>query len=78
METQVLLSDLYRYDYKTHQAVVIQPSVTYRDAVAKILGISPPDILEEEKVRANLLFAKLNKQGSTRHEEHKRCRKGVL
>ncbi len=62
VETQVLLSDLYRFDFKSHQAAPVLPSVTYRDTLAKLLGILPQDILEEEKVRANLLLA-LNKQG---------------
>jgi hypothetical protein len=55
IETQVLLSDLYRFDYKTLKGSVILPSVTYRDNIAKLLGVQPIDILAEEKVRATLL-----------------------
>ncbi len=55
IETQILLSDLYRYDYKTHQAAPILPSVTYRDLLSKILGVVPSDILAEEAVRARIL-----------------------
>lgn len=62
IETQVLLSDIYKYDYKTHQATPILPSVTYRDTIAKVLGIAPPDIFAEEAVRARIL-EQLNKMG---------------
>lgn len=62
IETQILLSDLYKYDYKTHQSSPILPSVTYRDKLAKVLGVSPPDILAEEVVRARIL-EQLNKLG---------------
>jgi flagellar protein FlaI len=62
LETQVLLGDLYMFDYKTHQAQMIMPSITYRDTISKLLGITPQDVLEEEKVRANILLA-MNKQG---------------
>ena len=63
METQILLSDLYKFDYKTHKAAPILPSVTYRDTLSTVLGVPPPDILAEENVRANILFA-MNKQGT--------------
>ena len=62
VETKVLLSDLYKFDYKTHQAMPILPSVAYRDNVARLLGISPQLIFDEERVRANILMA-MNKQG---------------
>lgn len=62
METQILLSDLYKYDYKTHKASPILPSVTYRDTLANIIGVPPPDILAEENVRA-MMLAQLNKIG---------------
>ena len=63
METQILLSDLYKIDYKTHKASQsIQNSVTYRDTVARLLGISPTDIIAEERIRA-VILEKLNKLG---------------
>ena len=62
METQVLLSDLYRFDYKTYKASPILPSVTYRDTISQLIGVPPPDILAEERVRA-LILERLNKQG---------------
>ncbi|MEM3199528.1 MAG: ATPase, T2SS/T4P/T4SS family [Candidatus Micrarchaeaceae archaeon] len=62
IETQILLSDLYRFDYKTGKGLPILPSVTYRDTLSNLLGIPPSDILAEENVRANILYA-MNKLG---------------
>lgn len=62
METKVLLSDLYRYDYKTHLPSEILSSVTYRDLVAGMMGVPATDIIEEERVRATIL-ERLNKIG---------------
>ncbi|MEM3839167.1 MAG: ATPase, T2SS/T4P/T4SS family [Candidatus Micrarchaeaceae archaeon] len=61
-ETQVLLSDLYTYDYKTHKSSDILPSITYRDALSKLTGFSPTEIINEEKRRAKVL-EKLNQIG---------------
>ncbi|MCL5433420.1 MAG: Flp pilus assembly complex ATPase component TadA [Candidatus Marsarchaeota archaeon] len=60
--TQTLISDLYKYDYKTNSASPILPSVTYRDALAKVIGVPPTDILAEEVVRARII-EQLNKHG---------------
>ncbi|MGC8652073.1 MAG: ATPase, T2SS/T4P/T4SS family [Candidatus Micrarchaeia archaeon] len=62
IETQILLSDLYRYDYKTQRGSPILPSVTYRDMLSKVLGVPPPDILEEERIRA-VILDRINKLG---------------
>jgi flagellar protein FlaI len=62
IETQILLSDIYKYDYRTHQSAPIMPSVTYRDILSKLLGLAPTDILAEEVVRARIL-EQLNKLG---------------
>ncbi len=62
IETQILLSDLYKFDYKTHKAAPILSSVTYRDTICELLGVPPPALLAEEDVRANILYA-MNKQG---------------
>jgi flagellar protein FlaI len=62
METNVLLSDLYKFDYKTMKGTPILPSVTYRDMLAKLSGVPPTDILSEELVRATIL-QKLNESG---------------
>ncbi len=62
IETKILLSDLYKYDYKTHTSSPILPSVTYRDRLAKAIGVPPPDILAEENVRMQILI-QLNKLG---------------
>jgi Flp pilus assembly CpaF family ATPase len=62
METQVLLSDLYNYDYKTQKSSEMLPSVTYRDTLAKASGHSPTEIIMEEERRAKIL-ERLNKTG---------------
>lgn len=55
VENQVLLSDLYTYDYKTHTGSDILPSVTYRDILARLSGYSPAEIIGEELRRAKIL-----------------------
>ena len=62
IDTQVLLSDLYTYDYKTHKASEILPSVTYRDLLAKLTGYTPSEIVLEEQRRGKIL-ERLNKLG---------------
>jgi len=62
IETQVLLSDLYLYDYKTHKNSNMLPSVTYRDLIAKLTGYPPSEIIIEEQRRAKIL-EKLNAMG---------------
>ncbi len=62
IETQVLLSDLYTYDYKTHKGSDILPSVTYRDVLSKATGKNPTDIIAEENRRSKIL-EKLNSLG---------------
>ncbi len=62
VETQILLSDLYSYDYKTHKSSDIQPSVTYRDTLSKLTGYTPTEIVIEEQRRGKVL-ERLNKLG---------------
>ena len=62
IETQILLSDLYKYDYKTQRGSPILPSITYRDMIANLVGVPPTAILAEERVRA-IILEKLNKMG---------------
>ncbi len=62
IETQVLLSDLYRYDYKTRKGSDILPSVTYRDTLASLTGLPPSEIVREERRRSIVLEA-MNKKG---------------
>jgi flagellar protein FlaI len=62
IETQVLLSDLYAYDYKTHKPSEILPSVTYRDTLSKLTGYTPLEIVMEEQRRGKIL-ERLNKLG---------------
>ncbi|MDE1855454.1 MAG: CpaF family protein [Candidatus Micrarchaeota archaeon] len=62
IETQVLLSDLYVYDYKTHKSSDVLPSVTYRDTLARLTGYTPTEIVIEEQRRGKIL-ERLNKLG---------------
>lgn len=62
IETQVLLSDLYSYNYKTHKSSDIFPSVTYRDLLSRLAGIPPNEIVAEEQRRGRIL-EKLNSLG---------------
>ncbi|MEM3482968.1 MAG: ATPase, T2SS/T4P/T4SS family, partial [Candidatus Micrarchaeaceae archaeon] len=62
IETQVLLSDLYTYDYKTHKSSDILPSVTYRDTLSKLTGYTPTEIIMEEQRRGKIL-QRLNELG---------------
>ncbi len=62
IESQILLSDIYKFDYKTHKALEITQSVTYRDNISQILGISPVSFINEENIRANMLY-NMNKKG---------------
>lgn len=62
IETQVLLSDLYSYNYKTHQSTEMFPSVTYRDLLSRLAGIPPNQIVAEELRRSKIL-EKLNALG---------------
>jgi len=62
IETQVLLSDLYSYNYKTHRSSDIFPSVTYRDLLSRLAGIPPNEIVAEEQRRGRIL-EKLNSLG---------------
>ncbi|MEM3781894.1 MAG: ATPase, T2SS/T4P/T4SS family [Candidatus Micrarchaeaceae archaeon] len=62
IETQVLLSDLYTYDYKTHKSSGILPSVTYRDTLSRLTGYTPTEIVMEEQRRGKIL-QKLNDMG---------------
>ena len=62
MEQQVLLSDLYSYDYKTRKASDMLPSITYRDSLARLTGYTPLEIVMEEQRRGKIL-EKLNENG---------------
>ncbi len=62
IETQVLLSDLFAYDYKTHKGSETLPSITYRDTLSSITGFPPNQIILEERRRAKIL-EKLNAMG---------------
>ena len=62
IDTKVLLSDLYTFDYKTQKGSDILPSITYRDVLSKATGTTPTDIIAEERRRAKVL-ERLNSMG---------------
>jgi len=62
IETQVLLSDLYKYDYRTKKGSPILPSITYRDMLSNLIGVPATSILAEERVRS-VILGRLNKIG---------------
>ncbi len=62
IETQVLLSDLYSFNYKTLSSSEIFPSVTYRDLLSRLTGLPPSEIVMEEQRRGRIL-EKLNSLG---------------
>lgn len=61
-DTQILLSDLYRYDYKAGKSTDILPSVSYRDTISKAIGVQPSDIVAEERLRS-VILSTLNELG---------------
>jgi len=61
-ETQILLSDLYKYNYKTRKSANLLPSVSYRDSLSKAIGVEPAEIIAEERLRA-IILSKLNETG---------------
>ena len=62
VETQILLSDLYSYDYKMHRGSEILQSVMYRDSLARLTGYPPAEIVAEEQRRGKIL-ERLNAMG---------------
>ena len=55
LEGKVMLSDLYSFNYKTHRGSDIAPSITYRELLSRISGLSPVEIIAEEQRRALIL-----------------------
>jgi len=68
IETEVLLNPLYKYDFKQMKAIETSPSVSYRDTLAKVTGISTFEITKELERRENILRA-LNKLGVHKIED---------
>ena len=68
IETEVLLNQLYKYDFKQMKAIETSPSVSYRDTLAKVTGISTYEITKELE-RRELILRTLNKLGIHKIEE---------
>ena len=54
-QVKILLSQVYKYDYDTHQMKQLTPSTVYRDRLAKQSGLTPREIMQEHLLRAFLL-----------------------
>jgi flagellar protein FlaI len=55
MESQVLLSNVYKYDYEQGRVITKSPSSVYRDRLAQESGLTPRDIINETWIRAAIL-----------------------
>ncbi|MBF0122796.1 MAG: CpaF family protein, partial [Candidatus Omnitrophica bacterium] len=51
-QTKILLSPVYKYNYEKHLFSMLSPSTIYRDKLARELGITPRDIINETILRA--------------------------
>jgi flagellar protein FlaI len=70
----VLLSEVYKYDYKQKQTTEKLGSTIYRDRLAQAIGLTPKDIINELKLRANLLEVLQEKQIHKIEDVTKFCR----
>ena len=51
-QSKILLSPVYKYNYEKHNFSMLSPSTIYRDKLARELGITPRDIINETILRA--------------------------
>jgi flagellar protein FlaI len=58
----VLLSQVYKYDYKAKIIKPVATSTIYRDRLAEEAGLTPKDIIDEVRLRA-LVLKTLNEKG---------------
>jgi len=54
---QVLLSQVFKYNYEQNHVMAVSPSTVYRDRLAHETGLTPRDIINETWVRAAVLKA---------------------
>ena len=52
---QVLLSDVFKYNYEQNKVLSVSPSTVYRDRLAQETGLKPRDIINETWMRAAVL-----------------------
>ncbi len=67
-QVKILLSQVYRYDYESHQLKMMNPSTVYRDRLARQSGLSAKDIMQEHKLRT-MLLKELDKRSMTTIKE---------
>ncbi len=71
----VLLSSLWSYDLSKHEFHESAISSIYRDRLAQISGRSPKDLMEELRVRANILRALMERNISDMKDVTEFCRR---
>lgn len=67
-QVKILLSQVYRYDYESHQLKMVNPSSVYRDRLARQSGLSAREIMREHKLRT-LLLQELDRRNMTTIKE---------
>lgn len=67
-QVKILLSQVYRYDYESHQLKMMNPSSVYRDRLARQSGLSAREIMQEHKLRS-LLLQELDRRNMTTIKE---------
>lgn len=60
-QVKILLSSVFKYDYEKHELGQVNPSTVFRDRLAKQAGLTPRDVMLEQKLRA-LLLEELDKR----------------
>lgn len=54
-QVKILLSQVFKYDYDSHQMKQLSPSTVFRDRLATQSGLTPKEIMKEHMLRAYLL-----------------------
>lgn len=73
-DIKVLLSHVFKYDYKENRIMPVAPSTVYRDRLALEAGLTPRDIINETWLRAAVLKALDNMNVHTIKEVTTFCR----
>jgi flagellar protein FlaI len=73
-QVKILLSQVYKYDYESHQMKQMTPSTVFRDRLAKQSGLTPKEVMQEHMLRAYLLEQLDQRDMSTMKEVTLFCR----
>jgi flagellar protein FlaI len=71
---QVLLAQIYKYNYEQNRVMPVSPSTVFRDRLAQETGLTPRDIINETWIRAAVLKTMDNKGVHTIKEVSTFCR----